>query len=129
MIAEDYLFADAGRLAMGGKAEKVYGRKNFMELYSVFASPQPYAVLTPQGRDLGALDQGFVDTLDPGRTAFLLSGHAWIAVHVNHKDRQVLVEPAPRGRKPSWTSYLPQFLGPEVCGAMRDVLLSSESVP
>lgn len=129
MIAEDYLFADAGRLAMGGKAEKAYGRKNFMELYAVFSSPQPYAVVTSQGRDLGTLGQSFVDTLDPGKTAFLLSGRAWIALHVNHKDRQVLVEPAPRGRKPSWTSYLPQFLGPEVCRAMRDVLVSTEPVP
>lgn len=128
LIGEDYLFADAGRLAMGGKAEKVYGRKNFMELYTVFSSQQPYAVMTAQGRDLGTLDQGFVDTLDSGRTAFLLSGRAWIAMHVNHKDRQVLVEPAPRGRKPSWTSYLPQFLGPEICRAMRDVLLSDEPV-
>jgi ATP-dependent Lhr-like helicase len=129
MVSEDFLFFDAGRLAMGDKAEKVYGRKNFMELYAVFSSPQPYLVVTLQGRELGSLEQTFVDTLSEGRSAFLLAGKAWIAQHVNHKDRRVLVEAAPRGKKPSWTSFVPQFLGPEVCAAIREVLISDAPLP
>ncbi len=129
MIAEDYLFADAGRLAMGDRAEKVYGRKNFMELYSVFSSPQSYLVVTPQGRELGTLEQQFVDTLEEHRSSFLLAGRAWVAAHINQKERRVLVEPAPRGRKPSWLSAVPQVLSRPLCEAMRDVLLSSAPLP
>ena len=34
---------------------------------------------------------------------------------MRHDDRVVVVEPAPRGRQPTWGGFLPQFLGFEVC--------------
>jgi ATP-dependent Lhr-like helicase len=129
MTSEGFLYADAGRLAMGDAAEKAYGRKNFMELYAVFSSPTPYLVLTAQGRELGTLEQLFVDTLAVGVTCFLLSGRPWLVQHVNHTDRRVVVEAAPRGKKPSWTSFAPQFLGPEVCAAMADILRAEAPLP
>jgi len=36
-IKEDFLFSAGGLLSMGNKAERVFGRKNFMELYAVFS--------------------------------------------------------------------------------------------
>jgi hypothetical protein len=35
-----------GRLLIGPKAERRFGRRNFMELYAVFSSPQTYTVET-----------------------------------------------------------------------------------
>ena len=48
---------------MGEAAERTFGKKNFLELYAVFSSPQFYRVMTTSGADVGSLDQNFVDSL------------------------------------------------------------------
>jgi ATP-dependent Lhr-like helicase len=59
-------------------------------------------------------------------SAFLLGGRAWQVVAVDHRERVVRVKPAPRGKKPSWGGFIPQFLGRDVCQEMRAVLVSDE---
>ncbi len=100
-----------GRLVLGPKAERRFGRKNFMELFAVFSSPQSYTVQTGSGQPLGTLNQEFVDRLVDGVSCFLLGGRAWAVLEVRHDDRRVVVGPAPRGRQPTWGGFLPQFLG------------------
>ncbi len=122
MKAEDFLFEAGGLLSMGMKAERIFGRKNFMELYAVFSSPVLYRVETSTGKQLGSLEQDFVDRLVEEMSSFLLAGRAWTVEQVNHKERTVRVREAPRGQKPSWGGYLPQILGFELCQRMRRVL-------
>ena len=74
MLQHDYLFSAGGLLSMGGQAERVFGRKNFMELYAVFSSPVLYKVQTKAGYIIGSLEQAFVDKLVPGMSSFLLGG-------------------------------------------------------
>lgn len=71
MIQEDYLFMAGGLLSMGQQAERVFGRKNFMELYAVFSSPLLYKVQTGAGYIVGSLEQAFVDKLVPEMSSFL----------------------------------------------------------
>ncbi len=40
--------------------------------------------------------------------------------------RRIEVQPAPRGRQPTWGGFLPQFLGPELCQRILGLLTSSE---
>ncbi|MEJ2387647.1 MAG: hypothetical protein P8Y27_10215, partial [Chromatiaceae bacterium] len=115
-----------GRSVIGPKAERQFGRRNFRELYAVFSSPQSYTVQTSTGRALGSLNQDFVDRLVDGVSCFLLSGRAWTVLHIQHDDRRILVESAPRGRQPTWGGYLPQFLGHTVCQKILNVLTCSE---
>lgn len=129
MKAEGYLFESGGLLAMGPTAERVFGKKNFLELYAVFSTPVLYKVQTESKRDLGNLEQNFVDRLVEEMSTFLLGGRAWLVVSVNHGERLVRVRSAPRGKKPSWGGFVPQFLGFEVCQAMRDVLTGDEDYP
>ena len=129
MLASGYLLETGGMLTFGPTAERVFGRKNFMELYAVFSSPVLYRVRTPNGRDLGSLEQAFVDRLVGGITSFLLAGRAWLAESVDHKDRIVRVIEAPKGKEPSWGGFLPQFLSFPVCRAMRDVVMSTDRYP
>ena len=82
MIREDFLFHAGGFLSMGDRAERVFGRKNFMELYAVFSSPQLYRVQTITGYTIGSLEQLFVDKLVVEISSFLLSGKAWIATDI-----------------------------------------------
>ncbi len=129
LVKEQLLWESGGLLSLGERAERMYGRKNFAELYAVFSSPVLYAVQASSGRDIGSLEQGFVDRLVPGMTAFLLSGRAWVAEHVIHADRVVKVREAPRGQKPTWGGFIPQMLGFELCQRVRQVLASEDDYP
>lgn len=129
MKREGYLFESGGLLSMGTTAERVFGKKNFLELYAVFSSPVLYKVQTESKRDLGSLEQNFVDRLVEEMSTFLLGGRAWLVVSINHQDRLVRVRNAPRGKKPSWGGFVPQFLGFELCQQMKAVLVSDEDYP
>jgi ATP-dependent Lhr-like helicase len=129
MLRDGSLQLASGRLVLGPKAERRFGRKNFMELFAVFSSPQSYTVQTLSGRALGSLSQAFVDRLVDGISSFLLGGRAWAVLQVRHDDRRVVVEAAPRGRQPTWGGFLPQFLGLDLCQRIRSVLLSEERYP
>ena len=122
MVQREYLFESGGLLSLGARAEKVYGRKNFMELYAVFSTPQYYRVLAAGGREIGSLEQSFVDDLVVELTSFLLGGRAWVVTELSHAQRTVTVRPAPRGKKPSWGGFAPKMLGFELCQRMRRVL-------
>jgi len=129
MIRREFLFEAGGLLSLGARAEKVYGRKNFMELYAVFSSPQFYRVVTAGGQEIGSLEQGFVDDLAPEMTSFLLGGRAWLVAEISHQQRIVTVRPAPRGKKPSWGGFAPKMLGLEICQRIRKVLGDDAEIP
>ena len=126
MLRDGGLRTASGRLVIGPKAERRFGRRNFMELYAVFSSPKSYAVQTTNGQLLGTLNQAFVDRLVDGVSCFLLAGRPWAVIQVQHGDRRVIVQAAPRGRKPTWGGFLPQFLGFEVCQQIARILCSDE---
>lgn len=129
LVRSDYLFMTGGLLSLGHQAERTFGRKNFMELYAVFSSPQLYRVQTQSGYVVGSLEQAFVDKLVPDISTFLLGGRAWVALQISHTDRQVQVVAAPRGKKPSWGGFIPQLLGFELCQKMAEILQSQDPIP
>ncbi len=129
MKRKEYLFEAGGLLSLGRASEREFGKKNFLELYAVFSSPVLYKVQTESKRDLGNLEQAFVDRLVEDMSTFLLGGRAWLVVAVNHQERLVRVRNAPRGKKPSWGGFVPQFLGFELCQEMKAVLTSTDDYP
>lgn len=129
MLKEEFLFESGGLLSMGTAAERAFGKKNFMELYAVFSSPVLYRVVSEVGRDLGSLEQDFVDRLVEQMSSFLLGGRAWTVARVSHDDRVVTVRDAPGGIKPSWGGFIPQHLGFDLCQRMKDVLIEEVRYP
>ena len=129
MKKEEFLFESGGLLSMGTKAEKRFGKKNFLELYAVFSSPVLYRVVTHAKRDVGSLEQDFVDRLVEQMSSFLLGGRAWTVDRVSHEDREVVVREAPGGVKPSWGGYIPQHLGFDLCQKMKRVLTVTTRYP
>jgi len=127
MLRDRTLLQVSGRLILGPRAERRFGRRNFMELFAVFSSPQSYAVQTAAGQPIGTLNQGFVDRLVDGVSCFLLGGRAWAVDRILHDDRRIMVQPAPRGKQPTWGGVLPQFLGFEVCQKVLEILTSDQS--
>jgi ATP-dependent Lhr-like helicase len=59
-------------------------------------------------------------------SSYFLGGRAWLVASVTNEDRLVRVRPAPRGKKPSWGGFVPQFLGFDLCQAMKAVLTSDD---
>ena len=71
-----------GILSFGQKGEKAYGRKNFLELFSVFLSPPVFSVLH------GRQELGFVDELTfwvntTVCESCFLGGCAWVVNHID----------------------------------------------
>ena len=129
MLKDGGLEQVSGRLVLGPKAEKRFGRRNFMEIYAVFSTPALYRVMTINGRELGTLSQDFVDRLVQDVSTFVLGGRPWSVFQVNHKDRIVRVQEAPRGREPTWGGFTPQFLSFEICQQIQKVLLEERTFP
>ncbi len=127
MVATDYLFEASGQLSMGEAAERSYGKKNFLELYAVFSSPQFYRVVTAGGADIGSLDQGFVDSLVESMTCFLLGGRAWLVQAIDHKQRVVTAVSAPRGKKPMWGGFAPKLLSFPLCQRIKRILVEDRT--
>ena len=121
-ITEGYFFQSGGLLSIGERAEKIFGRKNFMELYAVFSSPVLYKVKTAAGYTVGSLEQNFADKLVPNMSSFLLGGKSWLVEAINHKERSIRVVISPKGKKPNWNSFSPQILSYELCQKICEVL-------
>lgn len=126
MTASGFLWSTNGLLVMGDEGERVFGRRNFMEMYAVFSSPQLFTVQTLAGRELGSLEQAFVDDLMEGESTFVLAGRRWQVERINLKERRVRVSAAASGKRPSWTSFMPQHLGLTLCQQVREVLLDDD---
>jgi ATP-dependent Lhr-like helicase len=129
MTAEDYLFLADGQYSLGEKGERQFGKKNFMELYAVFSSPQLYRVKSTSDREIGSLEQGFVDQLVESMSSFLLGGRAWTVDQISHPERIVRVHEAPKGKMPKWGGFIPQILSYELCQKVKAVLTSTDDYP
>ena len=127
MIATEFLFEAEGQLSMGEAAERTYGKKNFLELYAVFSSPQFYRVMTTSGADVGSLDQTFVDSLVEAMTCFLLGGRAWLVQAIDHKQRIITAVSAPRGKKPQWGGFAPTSLSYALAQRIKQVLFEDRT--
>ncbi|ELS34126.1 MULTISPECIES: DEAD/DEAH box helicase [Pseudanabaena] len=128
-IREGYFFQSGGLLSIGERAEKIFGRKNCMELYAVFSSPVLYKVKTAAGYTVGSLEQDFADKLVPSMSSFLLGGKAWLVEAIDHKERSIRVVLSPKGKKPNWNSFSPQILSYELCQKIYEILTTDIDYP
>ncbi len=123
MIERESLYEADGLLSLGGRGEKLYGRRNFFELYAVFTAP-PVMRVQYGKEDVGYLQALFVlmHDRDKGPLCFRLSGRAWEVGQIDFAKSVLHVRPAEHGRVPSWLG-LPGVLSNPLCQAMMDVLI------
>lgn len=112
-------------LILGEAGEKRYGRRNFLELYSVFETPDEIRVLTTDNRVIGTLLTWFVQQLGSEEFVFLLAGRAWLVKHLDLENGEMTVIPAPKGALPRWGGGGP-LLSREVAEEIRAILMSEE---
>jgi ATP-dependent Lhr-like helicase len=127
MVDNDILVEADARLALGARGEKLYGAKNFLELYAVFSTPRVLRVMHGQS-EVGVVDASFLQDKEQKVPNFVLAGRPWRIVGVDWKGGTCSVEPAEVGGYPRWFG-LPVSLERSLCQAMRRVLTSQDTDP
>jgi len=120
-----HLDSDTGMLFVGPAAERRYGRKNFLELLSVFTSDPGFVVL--HGRlHIGSVDPLVLTRKVQGPRLISLAGRAWKVTFIDWKRHRAYVEPSDTAGISRWSSA-PQPMSYALTDGMRRVLLGSES--
>ena len=89
-------------LWLGREGQDAYGRKNFLDLISVFTAPPLFTVLHGR-RELGFVDEStFLAKREDGPPVLLLAGRAWRVSHLDWKRRRAYVEPAEDVGRSRW---------------------------
>jgi ATP-dependent Lhr-like helicase len=122
MLENEILGEDQGILWFGLKGEKVYGRRNFMDILSVFSSPPLVSVV------FGNKEIGFVDCLtfvagQDSPQIILLGGRAWQVNHVDWNRRKAFVEPVNANGHSLWRGT-GRRLRYELCQSIKNALAS-----
>lgn len=113
MLEQGILQNLGGRLSFGPRGEKLYGFRNFAELYAVFQTPRSFVVIYGT-REVGTVDSFFVEGAEPGRLRFTLGARMWLAVDIDWKNGVVRVEPAKEYADTRWQGSA-VLLGYDLC--------------
>lgn len=127
MLKQEILFSDEAMLSFGPKGEEIFGRRNFLELFSVFLSPPLFSILH------GRQELGFVDELTflgkkEGPRVLLLGGRGWLVKHIDWQRKIAHVEPTDHKGQSRWKGEGPG-LGFALCQAVKKVLATEEKSP
>jgi len=125
MLARDFLAEDGGLVAVGPETERLYARRNYMELLSVFDSPPLFTVYCG-AEDLGAVHELSFRRHDGEDPVLLLGGRAWRVRSVDYDRKAAHVEPCEERGRSLWLGSS-QPLSFEMCQAMRRVLVSNRA--
>jgi ATP-dependent Lhr-like helicase len=126
MISTGVLHSDSGILGIGRTGEKTFGKKNFMELFSVFTSPPMIKVFHGK-QELGEVDQLTFAIKDNGPSLLTLGGRSWQTKYIDWPRKIAYVEPTDIRGRSQWLSA-GQPMHYEMCQAIAEVLLSEDEV-
>lgn len=127
MLKENILVEVDARLALGARGERLYGARNFLELYAVFSSPRVLRVMHGQ-QEVGVIDASFLQDKDRESPNFVLGGRPWRILGVDWKGGTCAVQPAEAGAYPRWFGQ-PVLLSRALCQAMRRILVGESINP
>lgn len=127
MLAEGILAESGGRYALGERGEKLYGWRNFAELYAVFSAPQHLKVMWG-ATEIGSIDVVFAQQEKLENLSFVLGARPWRAVGIDFSQGIVRVEPIASSKLARWQGRS-ALLGRELCRAMREIIASDELAP
>lgn len=94
LLRNGYLHDDGGMLSIGSEADAKFGRRNFIELTSVFTSPPVFTVVAGR-REIGHVhDLGIWAAFQvrKGPPTLLLAGQGWRILDIDWRKRRVRVE-------------------------------------
>jgi ATP-dependent Lhr-like helicase len=120
MLEEEVVFSDQGVVSMGRAGDDEFGRRNFIDLVSVFCTPPLFTVR--HGRqDVGYVDQlTFAQKQEPP-WYILLAGRSWQVNHVDWRRKVAFVEAVKASGRSRWFGLGP-YMGFELCQAYKRIL-------
>jgi ATP-dependent Lhr-like helicase len=127
MVARDILLDLGGVLQIGTEGERLFGRRHFMDVTSLFLT-EPLLSVRWGGRLLGQVDPSALSTKDGQRAVVLLGGQAWAVGDVDWHRKLVWVEPTDDPGRSRWAGA-GGALSFEVCRSIRGVLTASPAPP
>ncbi|MBB1052993.1 MULTISPECIES: DEAD/DEAH box helicase [unclassified Dietzia] len=120
LVERGYLNVDGGALFLGPDAERVFGRRHFMDLLTTFAMPREFTVLAGR-QEVGTVEWRALTSGD-GPIHLLLAGRSWKVTDINWPRHRVQVEPAAGGGRARY-GFGGADIGRQVAQGMRAVLL------
>jgi ATP-dependent Lhr-like helicase len=115
-----YLTMDGGMIMPGPEAERVFGRSNWKDLYSVIRGGGEYRAVTPDGEVVGMLDAQFVNS--NGADEVSLGGRSWTLVKCDEGHKMVVVVPGGAGSsRVFWTGGSEDGFSPLVCRTVQQL--------
>jgi ATP-dependent Lhr-like helicase len=112
----------SGVLQIGEEGERLFGRRHFMDVTSMFLTEPLLAVMWGQ-RLLGQIDPTALTKRDGGQPVVLLGGAAWAVGDVDWGRRIAWVEPSDEPGRSRWSGS-GGALSVDICHAMREVVAS-----
>ena len=127
MLESQILAVDGGLYWFGQEGERAFGRRNFMELFSSFTTPQLFRIL--HGREeIGVVHPISFKTRKDEPAILLLGGRGWLVNHVDWEDRVAYVQPTEVHGRSRWLGAS-QALHFRHCRAIRSVLAGIDPGP
>ncbi|NMB79443.1 MAG: DEAD/DEAH box helicase [Methanomicrobiales archaeon] len=127
LAGEGYLTTDGEMLMPGTEAERVFGRSNWKDLYSVISGGGEFRAVTPEGDVVGKLDARFVTSRDGGEVT--LGGRSWTMVKSDEAHDLVVVVPGGQGiSRTFWTGSGEEGYSPLVCRQVRAICARGKSI-
>ena len=124
LVATGHLERDQGMLFLGPEAEMRFGRRNFMDLLSVFAASPEFTVLLGR-EEVGSVDPIVLTRKVDGPRLIVLAGRSWKVTHIDWKRRRCYVEPDQTPSSMRWVGEgLPMSFA--LSRAQRDILLGHD---
>jgi ATP-dependent Lhr-like helicase len=127
MLDAKVVWSDHGILSFAPEGEAHFGRKNFMELLSVFTSAPLFRVLSGQ-KELGFVHESTFYKRDEGPVVLVLAGRSWQTNHLDWKRRVAHVEPTEARGRSRWLGE-GQMLSFRLCQSTRQVLATDDQDP
>ena len=128
MVEQGILWNDEGILAFAPDGEKTFGRRNFMDLLSVFTSPPLFTVMFGQ-KELGNVHEStFFAKNEDGPAILVLAGQAWKTKFLDWKRRIAYVEATEQKGRSRWLGE-GQMLSHALCQSLRRILASGDDDP
>ncbi len=125
MLERSILHSDSGIIGIGDAGDRIFGQKNFLELFSVFTSPPMVKVFNGK-QELGEVHQLTFATKEDGPTCLTLGGKSWITKYVDWARKKAFVEPTDIKGRSQWLS-MGQPLQFAMCQSIQRVLASDDA--
>jgi ATP-dependent Lhr-like helicase len=128
MLEGEWLLSGQGRLRLGDRTEKAYGRSHFLELLSVFSGGASVAVKTVDGRSVGTLDATVALRLWSERSSFILGGGSWLPKGWDERSKTLTVTGSVGGETVRWSGSKGE-VSLAISRELRALLTSDGSLP